>query len=133
MQNLKKILYLEDDTDMQLVMALSLEDIGGYTLKTCSSADEVLVEVKGFNPDLFLLDIMLPDTNGFELLAKIRKINEFKETPAIFISTNPLIEGLSDNLAEDVIGIISKPFDPIDIAGQIKSLWNNYWQNKEVK
>ena len=50
---------------------------------------------------------------------------EFTKTPVIFISTKPLTEGLVDNLAKDVIGIISKPFDPVAISGQIKSLWRN--------
>ncbi len=60
-KNLKKILYVEDDANIQTIVNMSLEDIGGYQLKSCNSVKEALIAAEEFNPDLFLLDVMMPD------------------------------------------------------------------------
>jgi len=83
---LKKILYVEDNVDIQKIVTMILEDIGGYELKICSSGQETLKFVEEFNPDLFLLDVMLPGMNGPSLLKELRKNPKFYDIPAIFIS-----------------------------------------------
>ena len=124
-KSLKKILYVEDDLDIQKIVNMSLEDIGGYELELCSSAKEALKVIDVFNPDLFLLDVMLPEMDGPSLLKELRKNPKFKDTPTIFISAvaqGPELIKYSDFGA---IGIIKKPFDPIAISKTINILYQS--------
>ena len=61
---LSKILYVEDDPDIQDVAKMALEMVGGYRLQVCSSGPEAISAAQGNTPDLILLDVMMPDMDG---------------------------------------------------------------------
>lgn len=124
-KELKKILYVEDDVDIQKIVSMALEDIGGYELKICSSGQEALAEAEAFNPDLFLLDVMVPEMSGPQLLLVLRKNKKFKNIPAIFISA--IAEGpeLIPYRKLGAIGMIRKPFDPIILSNTIEVLYQS--------
>ena len=81
-KTLKKILYVEDDLDIQKVVKLALEEVGGFTVKLCSSGKKALDCIVAFKPDLVILDVMMPGLNGPDTLQEIHKI------PAIVKSKN---------------------------------------------
>ena len=126
---LKKILYIEDDVDIQKIVMMSLEDIGGYELKICSSGREALEVMEEFNPDLFLLDVMLPGMSGPSLLKEIRTNPKFDSVPAIFISAVAQGPELIKYSELGVLGIIRKPFDPIAISKTIYVLYQSSQKN----
>ncbi|MBT4768944.1 MAG: response regulator [Rhodospirillaceae bacterium] len=64
-ETLSKILYVEDEPDIQAVARIALESVGGLTVEVCSSGDEALKKVSAFNPDLVLLDVMMPWMDGY--------------------------------------------------------------------
>jgi len=123
---LRKILYVEDDADLQQVVSMILEDIGGYEVKICNSGKQALAETYKFQPDLFLLDVMLPEMDGPTLLKELRKNSTFKDIPAIFISAKVQGDELLEYSEYGVLGIIRKPFDPISISDTINMLYENY-------
>ena len=127
---LKKILYVEDDTHIQNVVAMSLEDIGGFELKICSSGSEALLRLQDYEPDLFLLDIMMPTMSGVTLLKELRKIPNFKEKPALFITAKIQMDELVNYSKLRILGIIAKPFDPITISDTIRNLWAYHYAEK---
>nr|MBC8158938.1 response regulator [Alphaproteobacteria bacterium] len=61
---LQKILIVEDDPDIQTVARMALEAIGGFTVETSNSGKEALVKAPAFQPDLILLDVMMPEMDG---------------------------------------------------------------------
>jgi len=61
---LKRILYVEDEPDIQTVARLVLETLGGFTVEICSSGSEALSRAPDFQPQLFLLDVMMPLMDG---------------------------------------------------------------------
>ena len=63
-KTLSKILYIEDEADIRTVAQLALENVGGYTIKVCASGDEAVRTGAAFNPDLILLDVMMPGKIG---------------------------------------------------------------------
>lgn len=68
-----KILYVEDDVDIQSVTKIALELVGGFTLQSCSSGKEALQpETVEFAPDLMLLDVMMPEMDGPTTLKNLR-------------------------------------------------------------
>ena len=125
MQKLERILYVEDEPDIQQVASLALEAVGGFTLKTCSSGREALEEIKVFEPQLLLLDVMMPDIDGPTTLAKIRELPEHKTTPAIFMTAKVQSQEVQGYLDMGAVAVLAKPFDPMTLADQIKDVWAN--------
>lgn len=124
-RKLKRIMYVEDDPAVQQVVSFCLIDIGGYELQICSSGKEALEEAKEFNPELFLLDIRLPEMSGPEILEKLRETDRFKNIPVIFISAGDIGHETIKYSELGVLGIIKKPFDPISICDTINALYQN--------
>lgn len=120
--DLERVLHVEDDGDIREIARLSLETIGGYDLLQCACGAEALKEAEAFAPDILLLDMMMPDLNGSEVLAKLRKIEKFAKTPAIFMTAKA--EGtVAGAMAElGVIGLVEKPFDPVTLPERMRSM-----------
>ncbi len=72
--DLKRILYMEDEKDIQSIARIALENAGGFTLKVCSSGQEAIEAVAAFEPSLILLYVMMPGMDGFITYGELRKI-----------------------------------------------------------
>lgn len=121
---LAKILYVEDDPDIQTVAQIALEVVGGFSLTTCSSGLEALDMVKSGNqPDLLLLDVMMPNMDGPTTLAELRKLPATTETPVIFMTAKVQAGELAYYRSLGAIGVIAKPFDPMELSEQVRELW----------
>lgn len=124
-KKLERIMYVEDDPSLQEVVGFCLVDIGGFDLKVCDSGTQALQEAAGFNPDLFLLDVRLPGMSGPQIVERLRQIEQFEETPVIFISAQDAGSETIGYTELGVLGLIKKPFDPISICDTINALYNN--------
>ena len=81
---LQRILYVEDDADIRAVAELALESVGGFSVKSCSSGQEALLEGPGFEPELILLDVMMPGMDGPSTFQALREIPALSATPVVF-------------------------------------------------
>lgn len=122
-QALEKILYVEDDADIQAVAQLALETVGGYTLQVCSSGQEAIDCAEGFAPDLVLLDVMMPGMDGPATLGELRKIPALAFTPAIFMTAKVMPSDIEAYKAQGAADVIAKPFDPMTLAARIEQIW----------
>ncbi|MFT7525480.1 MAG: two-component system OmpR family response regulator [Arenicella sp.] len=122
---LDRILYAEDDMDIQELVSLALTMIGNFTLKICNSGLEAVNEVEAFDPQLLLLDVMMPFLDGPGALKKIRKMEAFKEIPVIFLTAKVQGPEVRAYLRMPDVAVISKPFDPLTLADQITEFWAN--------
>ena len=122
MKPFNKILYVDDQQDIQSIAKLALEKIGGFTVKLCSSGRQTLDEMESFSPDLFLLDVMMPSMDGPQTLIEIRKTPQFELTPVIFMTANIKPDEIKDYLSMGVIGVIKKPFEVMTLANEVESL-----------
>lgn len=127
MAELKKILYAEDEPDIQAVAQMALENIGGYEMVLCSSGIEALEVAPGAAPDLILLDVMMPGLDGPETLKKLREIDNLKETPVIFLTAKAIPSEVDRFISAGAIDVIAKPFDPMTISDQIKTIWDTHF------
>jgi len=123
---LKRILYVEDEPDIQAVAKIALEAVGGFELKVCSSGQEALEVAAAFGPDLLLLDVMMPGMDGPTSLRALRKIPELTGTPAIFMTAKVQPDEIIAIKTAGVLDVITKPFDPMGLADQIKAVWRAY-------
>ncbi len=81
----KKILIIEDDTFLQGLVATKLTK-EGYEISTASNGEEAVRVANEKSPDIILLDLVLPNMDGFEVLEKIRKTELLAKTPVIVFS-----------------------------------------------
>lgn len=124
-KTLTHILYVEDDLDIQAVAQIALEIVGGLSLKTCSSGAEALATANaGFVPDLLLLDVMMPNMDGPTTLAELRKLPGTANTPVIFMTAKVQSAELDFYTSLGAIGVIAKPFDPMELSSQVRALWS---------
>ena len=120
---LQKILYVEDEPDIQAVAQIALEAVGGFTLKTCSSGQEALDSALEFGPDLILLDVMMPGMDGPTALKELKKMPELADVPAIFMTAKVQPQEVEFFKSLGAIDVIPKPFDAMSLAQTLRERW----------
>ena len=117
-----KILAIDDEKDILLLLKYNLES-EGYIVKTASSGKEGLDIASEFNPDLILIDIMMPEIDGIETCRKLREIEKFQSTFILFLTAR--VEEYSEVAAFDAGGddYITKPIKPRALLSRINSFY----------
>jgi len=123
MSELNLVLYVEDDPDIQMVAQMALEVVGGLALRACSSGREAVTAASACQPDLILLDVMMPDMDGPATLAALRQLPATATTPVIFMTAKVQAAEVAHYKDLGAIGVIAKPFDPMQLAQQVRQLW----------
>lgn len=122
-EELKHILYVEDDPDIQEIARLSLEELGGMQVTLCSSGQEALEMFPELKPQLVLLDVMMPGMDGPTTLEALRRLPSAATLPVVFMTAKVQAHEIPRYLAMGAIGIISKPFEPLSLAKQVRALY----------
>ncbi len=126
MTDLTKILYAEDEADIREIATLALENIGLLETATCESGAFVIDLALSFQPQLILLDVMMPDMDGPTTLAALKKHAVLKDIPVVFLTAKILSDEIARFKSLGAIDVISKPFDPMTLADQIRDIWKNH-------
>ncbi len=117
-ENRGNILYVEDNPDNRLLIRRILGS-EGFTIYEAESATKALDVLQNIHPDLILMDINLPEMDGYHLTANIRLIPGMKTVPIIAITANVLKGDREKSLEAGCDGYIQKPIDIDMIADQI--------------
>ncbi|MDH4284656.1 MAG: response regulator [Gallionellaceae bacterium] len=120
---LTRILYIEDEPDIQAVAKLALEALGGFTLEICSSGKEALEKAAAFGPQLILSDVMMPGMDGPTTMKKLRELSQFAVTPVIFMTAKVQPSEVAAYKEIGAADVISKPFDPMTLSSQVQAIW----------
>lgn len=113
----KVILIVEDDQDILHLLTLYLQN--DFTVIEAVGGKQALLNVKQNVPDLILLDIVLPDLDGFEVCKRIREMNV--ASPIIFLSSKREHEDKINGLMIGADDYITKPFDPEEVVARVKA------------
>ncbi len=116
-----KVLYVEDDPDIQVIARIALEDIGGFDVCACTSGDEALAAIGNFTPDVLLLDVMMPGMDGPTLLGHLREQPNARTAPVIFMTARVQRSEVEHYRSLGALTVIAKPFDPLTLAQQIRN------------
>jgi two-component system OmpR family response regulator len=119
MAKLKRILYIEDETDLQWLVKHILETVGGFEVLVCGSGAEGLAQIEDFAPDLVLLDVMMPEMDGFSVLRALRARPERAAVPVVFLTARTPEGG--EYLELGARGVIAKPFEPNSLIEQVRA------------
>jgi CheY-like chemotaxis protein len=110
------ILLVEDDPDQVAIGQLRLK-LAGYLVRTVERAKHLSRNLReDRRPDLVLLDVMLPDGNGFDLLAKLRASPEFATLPIVMLTAKTELADIRNGLALGADGYITKPYSKTQLA-----------------
>jgi len=122
-EELKRILYVEDEPSIRTIAVTVLEAVGGFTVIACSSGKEALEQAAAANADLILLDVMMPEMDGPATLEALRRIPQTARTPVIFMTAKVQASEIAHYKSLGAVDVIAKPFDPMTLSAQISEIW----------
>ena len=125
---LKHVLYVDDEADIRTVVKMALEVLGGFTVTLCESGAAALMVMPTVQPDLILLDVMMPGMDGPMLLAQLQALPSGLPAPVIFLTAKAMPEEVAQLKALGAIAVLAKPFDPMTLADQLREHWRQYRQ-----
>jgi len=112
-----KILIVDDSPANVEILEERLED---YELEIATSGEEALEKVSCFNPDIVLLDIMMPGMNGYEVCRTLRKDPQFKNIKIIMVSGKAILAERLEGYNSGADDYITKPFDGLELLAKIR-------------
>jgi DNA-binding response OmpR family regulator len=119
----KKILVIDDEVDLVDLVKIRLE-VDNYYVMPLYTSTRALEIAKREKPDLILLDVMMPDKDGYEVCKELKADRETKSIPVVMFTAKeqqkPRIKDVSQATGAD--GYIFKPFEPAELLLKIKSL-----------
>ena len=116
-----KIFIIEDETSIIQLVQHNLKK-NGFVVSSSENGNDGLKELKKFQPDLLLLDWMLPDLSGIEICKNIRKDNSFKNLPVIMLTAKGEEEDKIKGLDSGVDDYLTKPFSFNELMARIKAV-----------
>lgn len=118
----RSVLIVEDDVSLAKFLRQYLE-IEGFVATTAANRDEVIAGLRRQPPpDLVLLDVMLPDADGFNILLKMREHPVLKAVPVLMLTAKATREAVLKGLAGGANGYITKPFQPDALIIAVKTV-----------
>jgi two-component system OmpR family response regulator len=126
MKELKKILYAEDEPDVQTVVELTVQTMSDYEIKICGNGKILLDCVEEYNPDLILLDVMMPEMDGPTTFKILQSDENTKNIPVIFMTAKAQVQEVATFKETGILGVITKPFDPMNLCDEIQEIWSKH-------
>ena len=117
-----KILFVDDEEDIRKVGEVSLAKVGNHDVHVAANVDEAMTVLSSEVPDLILLDVMMPGTDGLTMLERLRADSGTKDIPVIFMTAKVQKHEVEDYMARGAKGVIKKPFDPLTLPDEIGAI-----------
>jgi two-component system OmpR family response regulator len=114
-----RVLVVDDETSIADLLATGLRFVG-FDVRTAGSGLEALTLVRDWRPELIVLDVMMPDVDGFEVTRRLR--GEGRQTPVLFLTAR---DALEDKVAGLTIGgddYVTKPFSLEEVVARVRAL-----------
>lgn len=120
---LKRILYVEDEEMLRTVATLALTRIGNFTVELCEDGEEAVAIAKRFQPDLIMLDVMMPGMDGPATLRTLQADAETSKIPVIFLTAKAQPRDVEIFKALGAVDVIAKPFEPLSLPKKVTTVW----------
>ena len=127
---LERVMHVEDDESIRAVAEIALTDVAGFTLLSCDSGQSALAQAEAFAPQLILLDVMMPQMDGLQTLAALRLLPTLQHTPVVFMTAKIQQAEKQRYLDAGAIGIIEKPFEPMELGDILKAMFERATHGK---
>jgi CheY-like chemotaxis protein len=115
----RRILVIDDEERIQEVIQTCLEILSGWEVLTASSGDDGLLQAQTQQPDAILLDVSLPGMDGLDIFQQLQNNPTTQSIPVILLTARVQPTDREQFARLDVAGIITKPFNPVQLAAQV--------------
>jgi len=127
----KKIIAVDDNVENLTAIKNTLKDI--YDVYPCPSAAKMFNLLEHIHPDLILLDVEMPEMNGYEAIGKLKSNDKYSETPVIFLTSMSEAKSEMEGLQLGAVDYIRKPFAALLLLQRIKTHISIMEQEREIK
>ncbi len=117
----KRILVVDDEVYIAHILEFSL-GMEGYEVITATGGDEALAKATAEMPDLVVLDIMMPDMDGYEVCSRLRQDERFADIPIILLTAKHGATDREKGMEVGASAYVTKPFRPQELIERIRSL-----------
>ena len=121
--SLRTVMYVDDEPDIREVVLMSLALADNLEVHSCDSGEQALQMLPALKPDLVLLDVMMPGTDGPSTLLRMRADPELASIPVIFMTAKAMPQEVARFRELGAVAVIAKPFDPMQLARQVLTIW----------
>ena len=125
-----KILAVDDDAMVLAVIKKRLE-FAGYEVITAMEGLEGLKKARSENPDLIVLDLILPNLNGYQICAMLKRDSKYRNIPIIMLTSRSQKADIAEGMKAGADAYITKPYDPDEFIAKIQILLTGSQQNKD--
>lgn len=115
----RRILLVDDDELIREVALTALGTVGGFEVVTAASGAEGVDKAAAERPDAILLDVMMPGLDGPATLARLKAAPATASIPVVFLTAKARPSEQRQWADCDVAGVLTKPFDPMLLSGQV--------------
>jgi CheY-like chemotaxis protein len=117
-----QVLYVDDEPDIREIAALALQLDPGIQVRLAESGAVALRTLQDWRPDAVLLDVMMPAMDGPAVLKALQGDPRWAAIPVVFITARTQAQDRQRLLELGAVALISKPFDPMTLAGELRSV-----------
>ncbi len=117
-----KVLIVDDEDDIRKVARLALSRLGGMEVVEASNGPDGIAAAAASTPDAILLDVMMPAMDGPAVLARLKADAGTARIPVVFLTAKAMTSEIARLKGLGAAGVISKPFDPAALAGQLRAI-----------
>ena len=125
MPKLERILLVDDEADIRQVARLALEALGGFQVTECASGLTAPEVALAHEPQLILMDVMMPGRDGPETLKVLRATPGLPAIPVVFMTAKVQPQEVAAFRALGALDVIPKPFDPMTLAQTVRRIWDS--------
>jgi two-component system OmpR family response regulator len=122
---LRSVLYVDDEPDIRSIVQIALGLSGELTVHVGDSGAQALELTRELQPDVVLLDVMMPGLDGPATFGRMRADPLLAHIPVVFITAKAMPKEVAKLRGMGAIGVIAKPFDPMLLGKQLLCLWQD--------
>ncbi|GAB4418755.1 MAG: response regulator [Anaerolineae bacterium] len=117
----QKVLIVDDETNIVISLEFLIAQ-AGYDLRVAHNGQEAMEQVAAFEPDLILLDVMLPHINGFEVCRRVRENPAWQRIKIIMLTAKGREVEVTKGLALGADAYVTKPFSTKELLAQVRDI-----------
>lgn len=118
----RSAVVVDDEPDIREIARLALETVAGWRVTVCSSGVEAVELVAGVQPDVVLLDVMMPDLDGPSVARLLAADARTAHVPVVLLTARVTDSDVATLEAGPVAAVLAKPFDPMTLATRVEEV-----------